>query len=160
MLADRYLIADSTLAGAGFDWYEVSNWAKPGGECRHNLAYWRSVDWWGVGPGAHSHVGGVRWWNVKHPTAYAARVAAGLSPGHAREYLDASMQRVELLLLQLRLAEGLDLVELDAAGLAVAAGEVAAGLLDAAGSRGARGAHPRRSAACRWRSAPPARLTR
>ncbi len=130
VLADRYLIADSLLAAAGFDWYEVSNWSKPGGECRHNLAYWRSFDWWGVGPGAHSHVGGVRWWNVKHPTAYAGRVSAGLSPGHAREVLDASTQRVERVLLQLRLSEGLDLVELDDAGGAAALAEVSAGLLD------------------------------
>ncbi len=130
VLADRYLIADSSLAAAGFGWYEVSNWAKPGGECRHNLAYWRSFDWWGVGPGAHSHVEGVRWWNVKHPTAYAARVSAGLSPGQAREILDASTQRVERVLLQLRLVEGLDLVELDDAGRTAALAEVAAGLLD------------------------------
>jgi coproporphyrinogen III oxidase-like Fe-S oxidoreductase len=130
VLADRYLIADSSLAAAGLGWYEVSNWANPGGECRHNLAYWRSSDWWGVGPGAHSHVGGVRWWNVKHPTAYAARVSTGASPGHAREVLDASTQRVERVLLQVRLAEGLELVELDDAGRAAALAEVAAGLLD------------------------------
>ncbi|HEY3926268.1 MAG TPA: radical SAM family heme chaperone HemW [Acidothermaceae bacterium] len=130
VLADRYLIADEMLSRAGFGWYEVSNWAKPGGQCRHNLAYWRSFDWWGIGPGAHSHVGGVRWWNVKHPTAYAARVSAGASPGYAREVLDASTQRVERVLLQLRLAEGLDLLELDDTGRAVALAEVAAGLLD------------------------------
>jgi oxygen-independent coproporphyrinogen-3 oxidase len=129
-LADRYLIADEVLAAAGFAWYEVSNWSKPGGECRHNLAYWRSFDWWGVGPGAHSHVGGVRWWNVKHPTAYAARVSAGASPGHAREILDAATQRVERVMLQLRLAEGLDLVELDSMAPGAALAEVAAGLLD------------------------------
>jgi oxygen-independent coproporphyrinogen-3 oxidase len=130
VLADRYLIADEVLSRAGFDWYEVSNWAKPGGQCRHNLAYWRSADWWGIGPGAHSHVGGVRWWNVKHPTAYAARVVAGESPGYARESLDASTQRVERVLLQLRLVEGLDLVELDPLGRDAAAAEVAAGSLD------------------------------
>jgi oxygen-independent coproporphyrinogen-3 oxidase len=130
VLADRYLLADEVLAAAGFGWYEVSNWAKPGGECRHNLAYWRSDDWWGVGPGAHSHVGGVRWWNVKHPTAYAARVSAGVSPGHARECLDASTRRVERVLLQLRLVEGLDLAELDDAGRVTAFAEVASGLLD------------------------------
>ncbi|HWF41350.1 MAG TPA: radical SAM family heme chaperone HemW [Acidothermaceae bacterium] len=130
VLADRYLIAEEMLKAAGFDWYEVSNWAKPGGECRHNLGYWRSFDWWGVGPGAHSHVGGVRWWNVKHPTAYAARVSAGDSPGYAREVLDASTRRVERVLLQLRLAEGLDLLELDDAGRAAALAEVAAGLLE------------------------------
>ena len=131
VLADRYLIADEMLAAAGFRWYEVSNWSKPGGECRHNLAYWRSADWWGVGPGAHSHVGGVRWWNVKHPAAYAARVSAGLSPGQARECLDAATQRIERVLLQLRLAEGLDLVELDDSGRVAALAEVASGLIDA-----------------------------
>jgi putative oxygen-independent coproporphyrinogen III oxidase len=129
VLADRYLIADEVLAAAGFGWYEVSNWSKPGGQCRHNLAYWRSFDWWGVGPGAHSHVGGVRWWNVKHPTAYAARVSAGLSPGHAREYLDPQMQRVERVLLELRLADGIDLAILDEAGRRAAVAEVDAGLL-------------------------------
>ena len=78
VLADRYLQADAALTAAGFSWYEVSNWARDAGaRCRHNLAYWTGGDWWGVGPGAHSHVGGVRWWNVKHPAAYAAALAAG-----------------------------------------------------------------------------------
>jgi putative oxygen-independent coproporphyrinogen III oxidase len=130
VLADRYLMADAALSRAGFDWYEVSNWARPGGECRHNLAYWRSADWWGVGPGAHSHIGGVRWWNVKHPTAYAARVRQGLSPGYARECLDASTRRDERVLLQLRLAEGLDLADLDDARHVAVLAEAAAGLLD------------------------------
>ncbi len=132
VLADRYLIADSVLASAGFGWYEVSNWAtRSGAECRHNLAYWRSNDWWGIGPGAHSHVGGVRWWNVKHPTAYAARVAAGVSPGQARELLDTPTRRVERIMLQLRLSEGLSVAELDEAGRRAAELEVSAGLLDA-----------------------------
>ena len=132
MLADRYLMADAALSGAGFGWYEVSNWAKRGGKCRHNLAYWRSFDWWGIGPGAHSHVGGVRWWNVKHPTAYAARVRAGLSPGFARECLDAEAQRVERVLLGLRLSDGLPLDVLDEAGRRTAGAEVDAGLLEPA----------------------------
>ncbi|HEY0868924.1 MAG TPA: radical SAM family heme chaperone HemW [Acidothermaceae bacterium] len=132
VLADRYLIADSALAAAGFGWYEVSNWALPGGSCRHNLAYWRSFDWWGIGPGAHSHVGGVRWWNVKHPTAYAARVVAGVSPGFARELLDAPTRRVERIMLQLRLSEGLSIAELDEGGRVAGELEVSAGLLDAA----------------------------
>jgi putative oxygen-independent coproporphyrinogen III oxidase len=139
VLADRYLIADEMLGVAGFGWYEVSNWSKPGGQCRHNAAYWRSFDWWGVGPGAHSHVGGVRWWNVKHPTAYAARVTARVSPGHARETLDAETQRVERVLLQLRLAEGLDLVDVDAAGRVAVLNEVASGLLDAVAFERGRG---------------------
>ena len=90
VLADRYLMADeASLAAAGLRWYEVSNWARsPARRCRHNLLYWTGGDWWGVGPGAHSHVGGVRWWNVKHPTAYAARLAEPQSPAAAREVLD------------------------------------------------------------------------
>jgi coproporphyrinogen III oxidase-like Fe-S oxidoreductase len=131
VLADRYLMADATLAASGFDWYEVSNWALPGGQCRHNLAYWRGDDWWGVGPGAHSHVGGVRWWNVKHPTAYAARLARGASPALGRECLDAETRRVERVMLQLRLAEGLDVADLDEVGRKEAAAESDAGLLDA-----------------------------
>lgn len=78
--ADRYLIADEVMSAAGFDWYEVSNWAtSEAGRCLHNELYWRGADWWGAGPGAHSHVGGVRWWNVKHPGAYAAALAEGRS---------------------------------------------------------------------------------
>ena len=77
-LADKYLLAEELLSGAGYQAYEVSNWAaRARRRCRHNLGYWRGDDWWGVGPGAHSHVGGTRWWNVKHPAAYAARLAAG-----------------------------------------------------------------------------------
>ena len=89
-MADRYLIADELLGAAGFTWYELSNWATSDkAQCRHNLLYWTGGNWWGFGPGAHSHVGGVRWWNVKHPTAYAARLAAGKSPAAARERLTA-----------------------------------------------------------------------
>ena len=91
--ADRYVQADQALTSAGLDWYEVSNWAKPGGECRHNLAYWRSDDWWGIGPGAHSHIAGTRWWNVRHPSAYGDRIAADLSPAQAREILTNEQQR-------------------------------------------------------------------
>ncbi len=107
-LADKYLMAEETLTAAGYAAYEVSNWSRgPEHRCRHNLAYWRGDHWWGVGPGAHSHVGGVRWWNVKHPAAYAARIADGVSPAYARETLSASDQRVERVMLELRLADGL-----------------------------------------------------
>lgn len=108
-LADKYLLAEEQLSGAGFQWYEVSNWAQStAAHCRHNLAYWRSGNWWGVGPGAHSHVGGMRWWNVKHPATYAGRLAAGVTPSHAGEHVSATQQHTERVLLQLRLAEGLD----------------------------------------------------
>lgn len=108
-LADKYLMAEELLTGAGMSCYEISNWARPGGECRHNLAYWRGLPWWGIGPGAHSHVGGYRWWNVKHPRAYAERLETGTSPGHAAETLSADDRRVERVLLELRLRDGLPL---------------------------------------------------
>ena len=127
--ADSYELADQVLSRAGYRWYELSNWARqPNAQCRHNVAYWRGDDWWGVGPGAHSHVGGVRWWNVKHPAAYAQRIAAGHSPAQAREVLDDETRRLERVLLEVRLADGLDLALLDQAGLAAVAGVLADGL--------------------------------
>ncbi len=130
-LADKYLLADELLSAAGLGWYELSNWARPGHPCRHNLAYWRSQDWWGIGPGAHSHINGVRWWNVRHPTRYAARLAAGQSPGQAREVLDAATRRVERVLLELRLASGLDADLLTQTERARAAELASRGLLEA-----------------------------
>jgi oxygen-independent coproporphyrinogen-3 oxidase len=128
--ADRYLAADAALTDAGFDWYEVSNWAaSPQARCRHNLLYWRGGDWWGLGPGAHSHVGGVRWWNERHPVTYARRLAEGVTPARGREVLDDEQRRVERVMLELRLAEGLDLAALTTQGAAAAAEAVAAGLL-------------------------------
>lgn len=129
-LADKYVLVDDRLEAAGLGWYEVSNWARDeASRCRHNLLYWTGGDWWGVGPGAHSHVGGVRWWNVKHPAAYAERLAAGLSPAHAREVLDDESRRVERVLLELRLREGLPTDALDATGRAAVPGLVEGGLL-------------------------------
>ncbi len=116
-LADKYLAADARFEAAGLGWYEVSNWARDeAARCRHNLGYWTGGDWWGVGPGAHSHVGGVRWWNVKHPAAYADRLAAGMSPAHAGETLDAESRRTERVLLEVRLREGMSLDVLDHVG--------------------------------------------
>jgi len=110
VLADRWLAADAAFAAAGLGWYEVSNWARAAAaECRHNRLYWSGGDWWGIGPGAHSHVGGVRWWNVKHPAAYAGRLAAGASPAHARELLDGPTRALERVMLGVRLREGLPL---------------------------------------------------
>jgi oxygen-independent coproporphyrinogen-3 oxidase len=107
-LADKYELADETLAAAGYEWYEVSNWARtPADRCRHNQGYWRGDDWWGVGPGAHSHIGGVRWWNVRHPAPYAQRLRAGLSPAAGREVLDAGQRHAERVLLGVRTREGL-----------------------------------------------------
>jgi oxygen-independent coproporphyrinogen-3 oxidase len=131
VLADRYEQADATLRGAGFDWYEVSNWAtSEDARCRHNELYWANANWWGVGPGAHSHVGGLRWWNVKHPAAYADRLGAGLSPAQDSELLDDTDRALETVMLGLRLREGLALEHLSAVGRARAADAVAQGLLD------------------------------
>ncbi|QWQ38000.1 radical SAM family heme chaperone HemW [Arthrobacter sunyaminii] len=130
--ADKYLVADELMTAAGLSWYEVSNWARtPADQCRHNLAYWRSDDWWGIGPGAHSHAGGVRWWNAKHPTAYAQRIAAGESPAVGRETLDAETRYVEDVMLRTRLAEGLELSRLKDSGRLAVAGLMADGLVDA-----------------------------
>ncbi|MFF8785643.1 radical SAM family heme chaperone HemW [Streptomyces sp. NPDC015125] len=129
--ADRYLIADERLAAAGFTWYEVSNWATTdAARCRHNELYWTGADWWGAGPGAHSHVGGVRWWNVKHPGAYAQALSEGRSPGAGRELLSDEDRRVERILLELRLADGCPLDILAPAGARAAARALADGLLE------------------------------
>ncbi len=129
--ADRYLIAEERLAAAGFAWYEVSNWATSApARCRHNELYWTGADWWGAGPGAHSHVGGVRWWNVKHPGGYAQALAEGRSPGAGREVLTAEDRRVERILLELRLSDGCPLDLLAERGAGAAARAVRDGLLD------------------------------
>ena len=130
-MADKYLMADDVLTSAGLGWYELSNWARDdAARCRHNLLYWHSADWWGVGPGAHSHIGGavgsvertmagIRWWNVKHPAAYAQRLAAGESPMDDHEVLDASTSVLERVMLEARLREGLPLGILEAGRSAV-----------------------------------------
>ena len=129
--ASRYETADDLLSRAGYGWYEISNWARTGADrCRHNELYWRDGDWWGVGPGAHSHVGGVRWWNVRLPREHAAALAAGRSPAQARETLDDETRRVERVLLGIRLAGGHPVADLDGAGPAQADALADEGLLD------------------------------
>src|SRR6478736_5702314 len=133
VLADRYAAADEILGAAGYGWYEISNWAvSPSSRCAHNMLYWTGGDWWGIGPGAHSHVGGTRWWNVKHPAAYATRIAAGQSPAQAREVLAERERRLERILLLTRLASGCPLAEMEPAGRTAAADAVAAGLASGA----------------------------
>jgi oxygen-independent coproporphyrinogen-3 oxidase len=146
--ADMYELADDLLGAAGYEWYEVSNWARAGSgagtnlldgaehRSRHNLAYWQGHDWWGVGPGAHSHVGGVRWWNVKHPAAYADRIAAEVSPAVGRETLDDDTRRVERVLLATRIRDGLSMTELGASGRTAVAGLIADELIDARAALG------------------------
>ncbi len=141
--ADMYEAADDALAAAGFSWYEVSNWARtPADACRHNLAYWRSQDWWGIGPGAHSYLGprvgnageplaAERWWNVKHPLAYSRRLADGEDPAQEREWLDDDALVLERIMLGVRLAEGIELGAVPAQRRAAVTGLVAHGLVDA-----------------------------
>ena len=129
--ADMYELADEMLSAAGFEWYEVSNWARGADQrSRHNLAYWQGTDWWGFGPGAHSHVGGVRFWNVKHPAAYAQRLAGGLSPAAAREVPDVEARTLENVLLRTRIREGLPVSELLGEGRRAVAALIADGLVD------------------------------
>ena len=131
--AARYELIDERLTAAGLHWYEVSNWASSmEARCRHNLGYWLDGDWWGLGPGAHSHLAGSRWWNVKHPARYAALLAAGESPEAGREELTDAERATERVMLRLRLASGLPLDLLDDAGRAAASRATADGLLDPA----------------------------
>ena len=135
-LADKYDLADERLSAAGLEWYEVSNWARrPESRCRHNVLYWTGGHWWGAGPGAHSHVGGTRWWNVKHPAAYADRLAAGTSPAMAFEVLTDDDRRLERILLELRLRDGLPVLALDRHGRAQVARLVEEGLVTLATER-------------------------
>ena len=131
--ADMYELADAALAAAGYEWYEVSNWSRgPTQRSRHNLAYWRGQDWWGYGPGAHSHIAGLRWWNVKHPAPYAQRLAQGESPAAGRELLDAQWRGVERLLLESRIREGVAVEVVPASQRSAIAGLIADGLIDGA----------------------------
>ncbi|MGH3686064.1 MAG: radical SAM family heme chaperone HemW [Pseudonocardiaceae bacterium] len=130
VLAERYEQIDAALSAADLHWYEVSNWAAgPGSRCRHNLGYWAGGNWWGAGPGAHSHVGGVRWWNVKHPARYAAALEAGRSSAAGREVLSEGERYTEQVMLGLRLADGLPVEVLHRPGQAAADRAVSDGLL-------------------------------
>lgn len=135
--ADCYEAADELLTAAGLPWYEISNWAVPGDECQHNLGYWRGDDWWGIGPGAHSHLRGERWWNERHPRRWSEALAAGADPRAGSERLTAGQQLTERVMLELRLADGLDLATLPAPpGLHQVVAELLAdGLARRSGSR-------------------------
>ncbi|MFV0372677.1 radical SAM family heme chaperone HemW [Microbacterium sp.] len=129
--ADMYETADTEFAAAGYSWYEVSNWSTDAGtRSRHNLAYWRGADWWGYGPGAHSHITGLRWWNVTHPAAYAQRLAGGQSPAAGRERPDAAARHLESVMLRSRISEGLAISDLSDRGRRRIAGLIADGLID------------------------------
>ncbi|MCL2666750.1 MAG: radical SAM family heme chaperone HemW [Micrococcales bacterium] len=128
--AQMYEMVDDAAASAGLDWYEISSWAAPGAQCRHNLGYWNGDDWWGIGPGAHSHVGGMRWWNAKHPRTWAQALADGASPAAGRETLRPDQVAAERVMLQVRLRDGLPLEVLGPAARQAVAQLVADGLVD------------------------------
>jgi oxygen-independent coproporphyrinogen-3 oxidase len=129
--AAKYELADALLSAAGFEWYELSNWARDdASRCRHNEIYWANDEWIGIGPGAHSHVGRERWWNVKHPAAYAQRLAADESPRADGETIDADSAALEHVMLRLRMREGIELEALTNVGAMLEAG-----LVDVAGGR-------------------------
>src|SRR5690625_2193177 len=130
-LAAKYEIADAAFRATGLHWYEISNWARSEHNyCRHNINYWRGGDWWGIGPGAHSHIGGVRWWNVKHPATYAQHLAQMGSPAAGIEILDDDARQLENVLLRTRLAEGMPLAQLGPGFDSAVAQLEADGLLD------------------------------
>jgi oxygen-independent coproporphyrinogen-3 oxidase len=135
VLAHRYELLDQRLSAAGLSWYEVSNWSRPGGECRHNVGYWNGGQWWGAGPGAHAFVGDTRWWNIKHPSAYADALAGGQVPVAEFERLDAHARHIEDVLLQIRMRTGLPLAALTESEQLRADDAVAQGLLIRAGDR-------------------------
>ncbi|MCL2092350.1 MAG: radical SAM family heme chaperone HemW [Micrococcales bacterium] len=128
--AQMYETVDDAATAAGLPWYEISSWAAPGQQCRHNLGYWRGADWWGVGPGAHSHVGLVRWWNAQHPRAWTQALDGGRSPAVGREVLRPDQVAAERTMLGVRLSDGLPLAALGPAARHRVAGLVADGLVD------------------------------
>jgi putative oxygen-independent coproporphyrinogen III oxidase len=135
VLAHRYELVDARLSAAGFEWYEVSNWSRAGGECRHNLGYWDDGQWWGAGPGAHGYVGATRWWNVKHPNTYAEMVLGSRLPIAGFEQLDANARHTEDVLLKIRLRQGLPLDRLSSDERERAETVIADGLLMSEGDR-------------------------
>ena len=132
LTAEKYLVADKAFTEAGFEWYELSNWAKSGSLSKHNLAYWLGDNWWGAGPGAHSHLNGKRFWNVKHPNLYKEKVLANQSPVADSEALDELQIESERLMLSLRLPSGLDKKSLNELQLAELSSYVQSGHLDQA----------------------------
>ena len=114
LMADMYLLVDEMCERAGLSWYELSNWSKPSHQSRHNVAYWKNSNWWGLGPGAHSHINGTRWWNVKHPTAYKNALLNSQSPIQECEILTPQQISDEKFMLSIRMNYGILLADLTA----------------------------------------------
>ena len=132
LVADKYLIADEAFKEAGFEWYELSNWSKPGSESKHNMAYWNGDNWWGAGPGAHSHLNGKRFWNVKHPNLYKERIQNKQSAVADSEVLKKDQIESERLMLLLRLPSGIEKQSLNQMQLSELSEFVESGHLDRA----------------------------
>ena len=132
LVADKYLIADKAFKEAGFEWYELSNWSKPGSESKHNMAYWNGDNWWGAGPGAHSHLDGKRFWNVKHPNLYKERIQNKQSAVADSEVLKKDQIESERLMLLLRLPSGIEKQTLNQIQLSELSEFVESGHLDRA----------------------------
>ena len=127
--AEKYLIADSAFTAMGLNWYELSNWAKPGSECKHNIAYWKGHNWWGLGPGSHSHINGERFWNIKHPNSYRSALLKG-SPIADSEKLTPEQMESERVMLEIRLPSGIEKASLKSAQLENAEQYLEGGELD------------------------------
>lgn len=130
LTAEKYLMADNAFTKFGFNWYELSNWSKPNSESKHNLAYWLGYNWWGAGPGAHSHINGKRFWNVKHPNLYKQKIDAGETPVADSEDLKDSQMESERLMLSIRLPGGVEKSTLNEKQILDLSGYVKSGHLD------------------------------
>ena len=133
--AEKYLHLDAATAASDFQWYELSNWAKPGGECRHNIGYWNGSNWWGIGPGAHSYLSNKRWWNIKHPTSYQSAISRGEQPVQNFEDLSSVNLRDEYLMLNIRMRSGIEVNRLSKDQIDVGSRYLTTGHIDEAAWR-------------------------
>ena len=130
LTAEKYLMADNAFTKFGFNWYELSNWSKVNSESKHNLAYWLGKNWWGAGPGAHSHLNGKRFWNIKHPNLYKQKIDANESPVADSEDLKELQIESERLMLSIRLPSGVEKNTLNEQQISDLSGYVESGHLD------------------------------
>ncbi|MFY7935676.1 MAG: radical SAM family heme chaperone HemW [Candidatus Nanopelagicus sp.] len=130
LTAEKYLMADQLFTKAGFNWYELSNWAKNESHSKHNLSYWLGENWWGIGPGAHSHLNGERFWNVKHPNSYKEKIELNQLPIADSEILNKNQIESERLMLSIRLTSGIETKSLNEKQLNNLAGYVDSGHLN------------------------------
>ena len=137
-MAENYLLIDDRLSKAGFGWYELSNWSKPGGESEHNQVYWRGGEWWGIGPGAHSYLANRRWWNIKSPIRYIDAINGGDVVEARDEILTETNRSDERIMLMMRLRDGLRRSDLTVEQVRVIDEYVTSGAIDDAAWQGGR----------------------